>query len=70
MLTDFLRTAKYADDMRALSNAQAMIWFKPDGTILDANDNFLKTLGYRLDEIVGKHHRIFCEEAIRSAPEY
>ncbi len=70
MLTDYLHATKLADDMRALSNAQAMISFSPDGTILDANENFLKTLGYRLDEIVGKHHRIFCEDAIRQSPDY
>ncbi|EKF58105.1 methyl-accepting chemotaxis protein [Agrobacterium albertimagni AOL15] len=70
MLTDYLHATKLADDMRALSNAQAMIWFAPDGTIVNANENFLKTLGYRLDEIVGKHHRIFCEDAIRQSPDY
>ncbi|KQW31248.1 chemotaxis protein [Rhizobium sp. Root274] len=70
MLTDYLHASRVADDMRALSNSQAMIWFKPDGTILDANENFCKALGYDLSEIVGKHHRIFCEDAIRSSPDY
>ncbi|MGE8103203.1 methyl-accepting chemotaxis protein [Allorhizobium sp. NPDC080224] len=70
MLTDYLHATKLADDMRALSNAQAMIWFAPDGTILDANENFLNALGYKLEEIVGKHHRIFCEDAIRQSPDY
>ncbi|TPP10326.1 methyl-accepting chemotaxis protein [Rhizobium glycinendophyticum] len=70
MFTDYLHASRVADDMRALSNSQAMIWFKPDGTILDANDNFCKALGYELNEIVGKHHRIFCEDAIRTSPDY
>ncbi|MGQ2970672.1 MAG: methyl-accepting chemotaxis protein [Allorhizobium sp.] len=70
MLSNILNANKLADDMKALSATQAMIWFAPDGTILDANENFLKTLGYRLDEIVGKHHRIFCEDAIRQSPDY
>jgi methyl-accepting chemotaxis protein len=70
MLSNILNANKLADDMRALSAAQAMIWFAPDGTILDANENFLKALGYKLDEIVGKHHRIFCEDAIRQSPDY
>jgi methyl-accepting chemotaxis protein len=70
MFTDYLHASRVADDMRALSNSQAMIWFKPDGTILDANENFLKALGYSLSEIVGKHHRIFCEETIRTSPDY
>ena len=41
-----------------------------DGTIIQANDNFLNTLGYRLDEIQGKHHRIFVEPEYAQSPEY
>ncbi|MCC8934568.1 methyl-accepting chemotaxis protein [Rhizobium sp. 'Codium 1'] len=70
MLSNYLNANKLADDMRALSKAQAMISFAPDGTILEANENFLKTLGYRLEEIVGKHHRIFCDEELRQSPDY
>ncbi|MGE6741600.1 methyl-accepting chemotaxis protein [Allorhizobium pseudoryzae] len=62
--------SKLADDLDAISASQAMIWFKPDGTVLSANENFCKTLGYELSEIVGKHHRIFCEDAIRNSPDY
>jgi methyl-accepting chemotaxis protein len=62
---------KAADDngkITAISRAQAMIEFNLDGTIITANENFLKTLGYSLDEIKGKHHRMFCEpEYTRSA---
>jgi methyl-accepting chemotaxis protein len=47
-----------------------VIEFELDGTVLTANDNFLKALGYRLDEIVGKHHSLFVEPAYRSSPEY
>ncbi len=46
--------------LNAIHRAQAVIEFDLDGTIRTANDNFLKTLGYQLDEIQGKHHRIFC----------
>lgn len=46
--------------INAISRSQAVIEFKTDGTILHANENFLATVGYKLDEIVGKHHRIFC----------
>jgi methyl-accepting chemotaxis protein len=70
MLSNYLNANKLADDMKAISTAQAMISFSPDGTILHANENFLKTLGYTLDEIVGKHHRMFCDEAIRTSPDY
>ena len=43
----------------AISKSQAVIEFNMDGTIITANQNFLDTLGYRLDEIQGKHHRMF-----------
>ncbi len=54
----------------AISKAQAMIEFNLDGTIITANENFLKTLGYELREIVGKHHRIFCEPTYAASREY
>ncbi|BCL77038.1 methyl-accepting chemotaxis protein [Jeongeupia sp. HS-3] len=56
--------------LNAISRAMATIEFKPDGTILRANDNFLLTVGYKLEDIVGKHHRIFCEKQYASTPEY
>ncbi len=54
----------------AVNQTQAMIEFELDGTIVKANDNFLKTLGYSLDEIKGKHHRIFCDKIYIASPEY
>ncbi len=45
----------------ALDRSQAMIEFTPEGVILGANENFLATLGYGLDDIVGQHHRIFMD---------
>ena len=45
----------------AVSKSNAIIEFDNNGTILNANENFLKTLGYKLNEIVGKHHSIFCD---------
>lgn len=47
----------------ALDRAQAIIEFKPDGTILQANNQFLKTMGYQAAQIVGQHHRMFCFDA-------
>ncbi|QSX34576.1 PAS domain-containing methyl-accepting chemotaxis protein [Shewanella avicenniae] len=47
---------------QALSCSQAVIEFDPQGNILDANDNFLRAMGYRREEIIGKHHRMFCED--------
>jgi methyl-accepting chemotaxis protein len=49
--------------LAAISRSQAVISFKPDGTILEANENFLKTLGYTMDEIAGRHHSMFCDPA-------
>ncbi|TWF50301.1 methyl-accepting chemotaxis protein [Neorhizobium alkalisoli] len=54
----------------AVSRSQAIIEFDPSGTILTANENFCKALGYSLSEIVGKHHSIFCEPAFVASPEY
>ncbi|QBF26648.1 methyl-accepting chemotaxis protein [Pseudomonas tructae] len=59
-------TAKLA----AISRSMAMIEFSPDGIILDANEHFCKTMGYGVEEIRGKHHRIFCEEAFSKSEEY
>ncbi|QDT06940.1 Biofilm dispersion protein BdlA [Rubripirellula lacrimiformis] len=54
-----LRAADFQGQLDAIGKAQAVIEFNLDGTILTANENFLKTLGYSLEEIVGKHHRMF-----------
>ncbi|CAI8732603.1 MULTISPECIES: PAS domain-containing methyl-accepting chemotaxis protein [Pseudomonas] len=56
--------------LAAISRSMAMIEFSPDGVILDANENFCKTLGYSVEEIRGKHHRMFCEEAFTKSEEY
>jgi methyl-accepting chemotaxis protein len=63
-------TAEYQGKIAAISKAQAVIEFNLDGTILTANENFLKTLGYDLDEIKGKHHRLFCDSEYSSSSEY
>ena len=47
-----------------------MIEFQMDGTILNANDNFLHAVGYTLDEIKGRHHSMFVDDATRNSPEY
>jgi methyl-accepting chemotaxis protein len=56
--------------LAAVSRSMAMIEFSPDGTVLDANENFCKVMGYSADEVRGKHHRIFCEEAFYRSEEY
>ena len=54
----------------ALSKSQAVIEFNLDGTIITANQNFLGALGYRLDEIQGKHHSMFVDAEFRESAEY
>jgi len=54
----------------ALSRAAAVIEFTPDGEILNANENFLAAMGYGLDEIKGKHHRMFVDPAYGQSPAY
>lgn len=46
----------------ALDTSLAVIEFKPDGEIITANANFLSTVGYSLEQIRGRHHRMFCPE--------
>ena len=65
-----LKTAEYEGKVAAIERAQAVIEFGLDGTVLTANENFLRIFGYRLDEVVGKHHRIFCEPGFADSAEY
>jgi methyl-accepting chemotaxis protein len=62
--------ADYEGQINAISKSQAVIEFKLDGTIVHANENFLKTLGYALDEVKGRHHSMFVEPSYRQSPEY
>jgi len=64
-------TASLADTFfSVIDRTQATIQFKPDGTILAANANFLSALGYSLEEIVGKHHSIFIDKDYARTAEY
>src|SRR5690606_17019494 len=56
--------------INAVNRAQASIEFKPDGTIISANENFLSALGYSLQDIVGRHHSMFIEAAQANSAEY
>nr|WP_307772564.1 PAS domain-containing methyl-accepting chemotaxis protein [Aeromonas hydrophila] len=49
--------------LAALDKSLAVIDFQPDGTVITANQNFLHCFGYRLDEVVGQSHRMFCDES-------
>jgi methyl-accepting chemotaxis protein len=54
----------------AINRSNAVIAFKLDGTVVDANENFLTAMGYRLDEIKGQHHRMFVDPVDRESAEY
>ena len=56
--------------VEALNASQAVIEFTPDGRILTANANFLKTVGYSLAELRGQHHSLFCDKAYASGNDY
>ena len=64
------RDADFSGQITAISKSQAVIEFNLDGTIITANENFLSTLGYTLDEVEGKHHRIFCDSSYTSSSDY
>ena len=59
-----------SDRIAALGRSQALIEFKPDGTIVTANENFLGAVGYTLEEIVGKHHSIFVSVDEQNSTSY
>ncbi len=67
---DTKQFADYAGQVAAIRKSQAVIEFNMDGTILDANENFLMALGYALDEIKGRHHSMFVDEAYRQGSDY
>lgn len=55
-----VREQEQRSTIDAISRSMAMIAFDLDGQVLDANENFLRAMGYRLDDVRGKHHRMFC----------
>lgn len=65
-----LQQADFEGQLSAISKSQAVIEFNMDGIIMNANDNFLSTLGYSLDEVKGKHHSMFVEQEYKNSPEY
>lgn len=65
-----LKNADYVGQIAAISKAQAVVEFTMDGTVQTANENFLNVLGYRLDEVQGRHHRMFVDSAYAMSHEY
>lgn len=62
--------AEARDRMRAIDRSQAVIEFDLNGHVIDANENFLTIFGYTLDDVHGRHHRMFCPPEIAQSPEY
>lgn len=54
----------------AINKSFAVIEFDLEGRILSANENFLKLMGYSFSEVVGSHHKIFCDEKFVASDEY
>jgi methyl-accepting chemotaxis protein len=65
-----LREADSAGQLAAIDKSMAVIEFELDGTIRTANRNFLATVGYELEEIRGKHHRMFVEDSLARSAQY
>ncbi|WP_020527763.1 methyl-accepting chemotaxis protein [Flexithrix dorotheae] len=65
-----LKNANYEGQLKAVNISYGVIEFNLDGTVIEANDNFLNLIGYDLDEIKGKHHRMFCENEYANSYEY
>ena len=70
VIVDQIELADLRGQVAAISKSQAVIEFNLDGTIITANENFLSALGYRLDEVQGRHHSMFVEPATRDSQEY
>ncbi|MDR7030935.1 methyl-accepting chemotaxis protein [Rhizobium rosettiformans] len=65
-----IENTDFRNQLRAISRAQAVIEFRPDGEIITANDHFLNAMGYRLEELKGKNHRMFLPSGSDGDAEY
>ena len=65
-----LKAAEVESKLAAVSRVQAVIEFTLDGHVIDANENFLTVLGYKIDEIRGQHHRMFVDSVEAQSDAY
>lgn len=66
-----IKNADYEGQLEAIGKSNAVIEFNMDGTIITANDNFLSALGgYSLNDVKGKHHRMFVDSSYAASQEY
>ncbi|MEN9358302.1 MAG: hypothetical protein RL695_2473, partial [Pseudomonadota bacterium] len=64
------RNAEFEGTVAAINRALAVVEFDLTGHVLTANSNFLTLMGYRLEEIQGQPHRLFCTPEQRAEPAY
>lgn len=69
-LFSFSNNKEEKAQLNAIDEHFAVISFSPDGIILEANQNFLNALGYTENEVLGKHHKIFCDSKLVNSKEY
>jgi PAS domain S-box-containing protein len=67
---DKLRSAEFESTVHAIGRVLSVVEFDMEGRIISANDNALKMMGYRLEEVQGQSHRIFCDPAYGSSRAY
>lgn len=65
-----LQDADFAGQIAAIQKAQSVTEYSLDGMVQFANENFLKIFGYTMEDIKGKHHRMFCEDSMVNSPNY
>lgn len=65
-----ITNAENRQQLEAIDRTEAVVHFNLDGTVLWANPRFLETMGYRLDEVVGQHHRMFVPDSESRSAEY
>ncbi|HID76730.1 MAG TPA: PAS domain-containing protein, partial [Planctomycetaceae bacterium] len=70
VLIDWTEAVDHAGQVSSINDAQAVIHFNMDGTIITANDNFLNAFGYTLPEVQGQHHSMLVEPDYKNSPEY
>ena len=72
--TELTRTIEHSrqqqDTLAAINRSMSMIEFTPSGEVITANSNFLQGMGYRLEDIKGHHHRMFCDPAETNSEQY
>ncbi|MEM1103702.1 MAG: PAS domain-containing protein, partial [Pseudomonadota bacterium] len=65
-----MRNADYRGQVEAIDKSQSLIEFNMDGMILSANQNFLSVMGYRMEDVKGKHHSIFVDASYTDSNDY